>query len=181
MYKHDRMDMTDTMMTSSNGNIFRLTGHLCGEFTGSRVNYSHKGQWRGALIFSLICVWINGWVNNREAGDMRRNQAHYDVIVMQFEIRFIMSRQIKRGHMFNPRSDIGLFCALAHLYGETIYEKRHQPQKRSAVLALWGKSILLNGFPSQRDSNVKSVSMSWRHHGHGNRPTNYISIEFQIQ
>ena len=24
------------MMTSSNGNIFRVTGHLCGEFTGHR-------------------------------------------------------------------------------------------------------------------------------------------------
>ena len=35
----------------------------------STVNSPHKGQWRGALMFSLICVWINGWVNNREAGD----------------------------------------------------------------------------------------------------------------
>ena len=43
----------------------------------------HKGQWRGALMFSLICVWINGWVNNREAGDLRRSCAHYDVIVMR--------------------------------------------------------------------------------------------------
>ena len=34
----------------------------------SPVNSTHKGRWRGALIFSLICVWINGWVNNREAG-----------------------------------------------------------------------------------------------------------------
>ena len=33
-------------------------------------------------MFSLICVWINGWVNNREAGDLRRHRAHYDVIVM---------------------------------------------------------------------------------------------------
>ena len=33
-------------------------------------------------IFSLICVWINGWVNNREAGDFRRYRAHYEVIVM---------------------------------------------------------------------------------------------------
>ena len=49
----------------------------------SPVNSSHKGQWRGALMFSLICVWINGWVNNREAGDLRRYRAHYDVIVMQ--------------------------------------------------------------------------------------------------
>ena len=59
------------MMTSSNGNIFPLP-----------VNSPQKGQRRGALMFSLICVWINGWVNNREAGDLRRHRAHYDVIVM---------------------------------------------------------------------------------------------------
>ena len=46
------------------------------------VNSPHKGQWRGALMFSLICVWINGWVNNREAGDLRRYFPHYDVTVM---------------------------------------------------------------------------------------------------
>ena len=34
-------------------------------------------------MFSLICVWINGWVNNREAGDLRRYRAHYDVSVMK--------------------------------------------------------------------------------------------------
>ena len=49
----------------------------------SLVNSLHEGQWRGALIFSLICVWINGWVNNRKAGDLRRFCAHYDVSVMQ--------------------------------------------------------------------------------------------------
>ena len=70
------------MMTSSNGNIFRVTGHLCGEFTGLSVNSPHKGQWRGALMFSLICVWSNGWANNREAGDFRRSCVHCDVIVM---------------------------------------------------------------------------------------------------
>ena len=48
----------------------------------SPVNSPHKGQWRGALMFSLICAWINGWVNNREASDLRRHRAHYDVIVM---------------------------------------------------------------------------------------------------
>ena len=49
----------------------------------SPVNSPHKGQWRGTLMFSLICARINGWVNNRKAGDLKRNQAHYDVIVMQ--------------------------------------------------------------------------------------------------
>ena len=48
----------------------------------SPVNSPHKGQWRGALMFSLICVWINGWVNNREAGYLRRYRVHCDVIVM---------------------------------------------------------------------------------------------------
>ena len=69
------------MMTSSNGNIFRVTGPLCGEFTVP-VNSPHKGKWRGALMFSLICVWIKIWVNNREAGDLRRHRCHYDVTVM---------------------------------------------------------------------------------------------------
>ena len=52
----------------------------------SPMNSPHKGQWRGALMFSLICVWINGWVNNREAGDLRRKRAHYDVIVIGSKI-----------------------------------------------------------------------------------------------
>ena len=47
-------------------------------------NSPHKGQWRGALIFSLICVWIKGWVNDREAGDLRRYRAHYDVTVINY-------------------------------------------------------------------------------------------------
>ena len=74
--------MSAFMMTSSHGNIFRVTGHLCGEFTSSRWIPRKKGQWRGALMFSLICVWINGWVNNSQVGDLRRHHAHYDVIVM---------------------------------------------------------------------------------------------------
>ena len=48
----------------------------------SPVNSPHKGQWRRALMFSLICAWINGWVNKREAGDLRCLHAHYDVTVM---------------------------------------------------------------------------------------------------
>ena len=50
----------------------------------SAVISPHKGQWRRALTFSLICAWMHGWVNNREAGDLRRQRAHYDFIVMWF-------------------------------------------------------------------------------------------------
>ena len=45
----------------------------------SPMNSPHKGQWREALMFSLICTWINGWVNNRDAGHLRRHRVHYDV------------------------------------------------------------------------------------------------------
>ena len=51
----------------------------------SSVNSPHKGQWRGALMFSLICSWINGWVNSRKAGDLRRNGAHCGVTTLKIE------------------------------------------------------------------------------------------------
>ena len=60
------------------GNLCRSLMNLC----RSLMNSPHKGQWCGALMFSLICVWINGWVNNHEAGDLRRYHTHYDIIVM---------------------------------------------------------------------------------------------------
>ena len=47
----------------------------------SPVNSHQKGQRRGALMFSLICAVTNGWVNNRDAGDLRRNRFYYDVTV----------------------------------------------------------------------------------------------------
>ena len=57
------------MMASSNGNIFRVTGPLCGEFPAPRpVTWSL--DFSLSLEFSLICAWINGWVNNPVAGDI---------------------------------------------------------------------------------------------------------------
>ena len=50
-------------------------------------NSPHKGQRHGAFMFSLICTWANGGVNNRDAGDLRRHRAHYDVIVMDFWLK----------------------------------------------------------------------------------------------
>ena len=46
------------------------------------VNSPYKGQWCRALMLPLICPWINSWVNNREAGDLRCHRAHYDITVM---------------------------------------------------------------------------------------------------
>ena len=73
-----RCNATNIMMMSSNGNIFRVTGPLCGEFTGHRWIPLTK-----ASDVELWCfLWSVPWINNREAGDLRRHCANYDVIVM---------------------------------------------------------------------------------------------------
>ena len=70
------------MMTSSNGNIFRMTGICAGNSLVTGEFPPHKGQSRGALMFSLMCTWMNGWVNNHEAGDLRCHRTRYEVTVM---------------------------------------------------------------------------------------------------
>ena len=69
-------------MTSSNGNFFRVTGLLCGEFTGHRWIPLTKASDAELWCFLRFAPWINGCVNNREAGDLRRHRDHYDVVVM---------------------------------------------------------------------------------------------------
>ena len=50
----------------------------------SPVNSPPKGQWRGALMFALICAWTNSWANNEDTCNLRRYLARCDVIVMQW-------------------------------------------------------------------------------------------------
>ena len=72
------------MMTSSNGNSFRVTGPLWGEFTGHRWITLTKASDAELWCFALICAWINSCANNRDADGFRRHRAHYDVIVVAF-------------------------------------------------------------------------------------------------
>ena len=44
---------------------------LCAGKSPVTDDFPSQGQWRGALMFSLICAWINGWVNNHEAGGLK--------------------------------------------------------------------------------------------------------------
>ena len=66
------------MMTSSNGNIFRIIGIL---WWIPPTNASYA-----AFYVSLICFWINGWRNNGEDGDNRRHRANYNVTIMHVKI-----------------------------------------------------------------------------------------------
>ena len=73
------------MMTSSNGNIWKHFSRywpIVREIHRCPMDSHHKGQWRGALMFSLMCAWTNGWANNGNAGALRPHSAHYDVVVM---------------------------------------------------------------------------------------------------
>ena len=69
----------------------------------SPVNFPHKGQRRGSLMFSLICAWMNGWVNAGEAGDLRRHRAPLwrhcnDVIPISFVKRKWVIRRYCHSH-----------------------------------------------------------------------------------
>ena len=84
---------------------------LCAGNSPVPVNSPHKGQWRGALMFTLICARINDWVNNREAGDLRRHLDHYDVsvtllslvlsLVVFVVINVMTTRRFQYSHMYH--------------------------------------------------------------------------------
>ena len=81
-YLENMMMWLPSMMTSWNGNFFPRYWSFVRGIHRSPVNSQHKCQWRGALVFSLICPWLNSRVNSREVGDLRRHRADYDVTVM---------------------------------------------------------------------------------------------------
>ena len=66
--------------------FFRVTGHLCGDFTGHRWIPHAKASDAELWCFLWSAPWINGWVNNRDAGDLRCHPAHYDVTVMELTL-----------------------------------------------------------------------------------------------
>ena len=76
----------------------------------STVNSPHKCQWRGTLMFSLICVWINGWVNSSAAGDLKRYRAHYDVTVM-----FIFRQPPESQKHLSPPTAVAGVLTMTHL------------------------------------------------------------------
>ena len=100
---------------------------LCVGIHWSPVNSPHKGQWHGALIFPLICTWINGWINNREAGDLRPYHAHYDVTVMKCIVLLtghdgLKSIYIKLSgtHLCNSLCDLFNMCVTASFFPSEI-------------------------------------------------------------
>ena len=111
----------------------------------SPVNSPHKGQWRRALMFSLICARIYGWVNNREAGDLSRHRAHYDVIVMWnltlHALKSVGSIDISLQWRHHERDGVSnrrrLDCLLNRLFRR--WSKKRAQIKENINWVLWGK------------------------------------------
>ena len=87
------------------------------------------GQWRAALLFSLICTGIKGWLNNGEAGDLRRHRAHYDVMVM-YELPTLRDADRVPFYQSNAPSDgvLGMFTG-----NTTWHHLCKNRQRRTAV------------------------------------------------
>ena len=87
------------------------------------VTSPHKGQWRGALAFSLICAWTDGSVNNRHAGDLGRYFTHYDVTVMYARP---LPKEVKdKGFLYLSKTCLVIFCSGKKL-SHNIASERHK-------------------------------------------------------
>ena len=97
----------------------------------SFVNSPHKGQWGGALMFSLICTWTNR-VNNRDVCHLRRHRAYYDVIMMDKTITMLN----------DARCQLKLKTSLEFIW------HAHRNGKRGSIVILQ----ICHNFPSKRDT-----------------------------
>ena len=99
----------------------------------SPVNSPHKGQWRGVVMFSLICAWINGWVNNREVGDVKR----HGVIMTSLYCHWLLSSPV---------------------YLQTLYNKCHYNDVIMSAMAsqITGVSIVCSTVGPGADKKIKA-------------------------
>ena len=141
------------MITSANGNIFRVNWPFVPGIHWSPVNSPHKGQWRGALMFSLICAWANGRVSNPDAGDLGHHDDHVT------SLWCIHLRHNQRQGISNHRH---LDCLLIGWFS--------RPSKKISKLRVTGlcegNPPLTGGFPLKMASNAENASIWWRHHGY---------------
>ena len=126
------------MMTSME--TFSALRAICAGNSPIPVNSPHKGQWRRPLMFSLIYAWINDWVNNREAGDLRRHRGHHDVIVWCYVL-----------------SEIGVIRVTLH-ERLRVYSHRHLDCFFNSFFRLTSKKTSNSSWPFVRFAKCKDKS-----------------------
>ena len=121
-------------------------------------------------MFSLICVWINGWVNNREAGDLRRYRAHNDVTVMDYGIRRLkVVKSIVSFKLITVTSPEDHGVSHNRQLDSSFHSLFMLTTKEGLTALHYGSFV--RGIhrwpvdsPHKGTSNAESVSMSWLHH-----------------
>ena len=116
-----------------------------GFMMASTVHSPHKGQWRGALMFVWSAPWINGWINNRGSGYLRRVlYIHYSDVILT-----PIASQITN---------------LTIVYSAVYLRRRSKKTSTLRVTGLCvGNSPVTGEFSAQRASNAENVSIWWRH------------------
>ena len=79
----DACAANQTIMTPSNGNLSALLALWAGNSPATGEGETKASADAELWCFLWSASWINVWVNNCEAGDLRRHRAHYDVTVIQ--------------------------------------------------------------------------------------------------
>ena len=155
-----RCDTHITLQWKSSSSWWR---HQMETIHWSPVNSPHKGQWRGALMFSLICIWINGWVNNCEAGDLRHHRAYYNVIVMSTWDNMVMP--------YNTHGNHGSNLA----YGSKLDEFSQRVTKGQAILLSLGNVSMYLCFRAILDTKMAHWD-SWNPFSWKTGPRLYYTI-----
>ena len=153
----------------------------------SPVDSPKKGQWRGALKFSLIYAWTNGLANHRDAGDLRRRSAHHDVIVMWVQLAVGEETDPHCWHMIDSiipgwtqshkkynrllkihYCDVKMGAMASQITSLTIlnrsFRRRSKKTSKLCITGLCaGNSPVTGEFPPQMASNVQNGSIWWCH------------------
>ena len=145
------------MMTSSNGNIFRVTGPLCGEFTGHRRIPSQRPVTRIFDVFFHLP--LNKWLSKHPRRRWFQTQSgsiwrHCNVMVDNLPVHYndvIMSTIAYQ------------ITSLTIVY-LTVYSGADQRTNKAPRHWRVGNSPRTGEFPTQRASNEENVSIWWRHH-----------------
>ena len=141
----------------------------------SPVNSPRKDQWRGDMIFSLICTWMDGWVNNRNVGDLRRHRTHYYVTVMMVFMGFHV--EITRSGVQKYRVKVMTSWVKWYFFAHTCAKREHYDDVKMGVIGSQITSLTIvystvySGADQSKHQSSASLAFVWGiHRGPVNSP-----------
>ena len=116
----------------------------------------------------FMYAWINGWVNNREAINLRRHRAHYDVTVMysNYEMGQFMSKYVNPDmaccrHSRGRCNKIAEYFSDKYLIATMTSNRKTKSTRISSVEnGVWGLNITLTDW-GRISQKTFSKAFSW--------------------